>query len=128
MFLDLLSVTDVGRRALAPAEEDAPSEVSECKPRERPHKEEAEKVGAEGGTATVPSHALLHGLCGRGVRILGADFFCLSLCRFLCSFLGALYHSRDRPGWRAKESLQRAVFARTADGKQTVCFRYDLAT
>jgi len=39
---------------------------------------------------------------------------------FLCHFLGAITSSWDRPGWRAKGSLQRAATARTADRKRTV--------
>jgi len=57
---------------------------------------------------------------------LGWISFCL-FSFFFCGFLGTLYHSRDRPGPRAKRSLQRAAFARTADGKRTVCSRHDLA-
>jgi len=47
---------------------------------------------------------------------MGADFLCPFRCNFFCDSLGVLYHSRDRPGRRAKGSLQRAAFARTADG------------
>jgi hypothetical protein len=65
--LDFLSTTDVSGWAPNPAaDEDAPSEASEWKLRERRESEEerrgeAEELGAGWGTAAVPPQALLHG-------------------------------------------------------------------
>jgi len=116
VVLDFLSATNVGRLVLA--EEDAGSEVSEW-----------ELSGSAGdGKSSIGwrprswvsgrdyhcfrPRTLLHGARGRGVGD-GHAF----LCSFLCSFLSLvrILFSRDRPGRRAKGSLQRAAIARTAD-------------
>jgi len=65
---DFLSTMDVGR--LAPAEEDAESDVPEWELRERRKREEERRVedrgaGRRGGTTIVPAHALFHGIRGR---------------------------------------------------------------
>jgi hypothetical protein len=51
--LGFLSTTDVGRRAPAPAEEDAPSEASEWELRERREREEERRAEAEELSAEV---------------------------------------------------------------------------
>jgi len=128
--LDFLSATDVGRLVPPLAEEgDAVSEVSEWELRERREREEereaeAEALGAEdevgaGRTPAVPSHPLVHGLGWRGVGdwwggLSFAFSFVISLVRFI-------FLSRDRPGRRAKGSLQRAAIARTAAGNRSKC-------
>ena len=80
-----------------------------------------------GRTTAVPTHALLHGGCRRGVEdgpfcsfFFDALSFVLSITPFFalcCGFLGAILFSADRPGRRTKGSLQRAAIERTADGK-----------
>ena len=57
-----------------------------------------------GGAAAVPARAILHGIGRRGV----GDGW-RSLCHFLCDFLCAHLSSWDKPGRRAKGSLQRAA-------------------
>ena len=111
--LDYLSATGVEWQVPAPAEGDVPSEPSEREPRERREREEerrreADELGAGGEEQPLflPTHVLLHGLCGRGVGGLGdgIPFFCLScvLCRSPCA------HCRvwDRPGRRADGILR----------------------
>ena len=78
-----------------------------------------------GGITTVPAHALLHGVRGKGVDRGRSQFplfslFCPFFCPLFCDFLGALLLSWDRPGQRAKGSWQRAATAQTADRKRTV--------
>ena len=67
------------------------------------------RIGCRGGTATVPAHAVLHGIGRRGVGDGLLLSFVVSLVRTLSSW--------DRPARRAKGSLQRAASARTADRK-----------
>jgi len=71
---------------LVPAEEDAGSEASEWKRREREEERrvEAEELGSgSGGATAVPTYTLLHGIRRRGVGGGHA-----SLCTFLYYFLG----------------------------------------
>ena len=113
--VDFLSTTDVGRLVPALAEKDAQSEASEWEFRERREREEersveAEKLGAEGDVRRTG--------VGYGG---GLSFPLLLLPSFLAISLVHIISSWDRPGRRAKGSLQRAAFARTADGKRTLC-------
>jgi len=126
--LDFLSTTDVGR--LVPTEEDARSEASEWELRELREREaareaEAEELGAAGELGAGRSH---HCSCLRlpswhpqtrtRLRFSFVPFFCLSLSLGFFSFVISLVgitSSWDRPGQRAKGSLQRAAAARTAD-------------
>jgi len=115
--LDFLSFMDVGRLAPPLEEGDARSEVSERElwEREGEQKAEVEELGAAGELGAgeeLPLFLLFHGISRRGVGD-GPRFFCY----FLCDFLSAHLSSRDRPGRRAKGSLQRAATARTVDGK-----------
>jgi len=72
------------------------------------------RLGRRAGTTAVLAHALLHIIGRRGVGGRGA----LSFVSFLLSSsLGASTFSWDRPGRRAKGSLQRAATARTVDRK-----------
>jgi len=66
------------------------------------------------GTTVVLTHTLLHGIGRRGVGGRGALFF---ISFPLSSSLAAFIFSWDRPGRRAKGSLQRASTARTTDRK-----------
>jgi hypothetical protein len=114
--LDFLSTTDVGRRVPAPPEDGAQGEASEWGLRERREREEerrqeAEMLGTEDEERPLflPTPSFMASAEEEG----GAGgVFPLSL---LCSFLGALSSSWDRPGRRAKGSVQRAAIARTAD-------------
>jgi hypothetical protein len=122
--LDFLSTTDVGRRVPPPAEDDTQSEASERELRERSEKREARRREAEELGIEDEERPLFLPTpsCRRGVGGAGAGGFPLSfLCYLLCYFTGALYLSWDKPGRRAKRSLRRAAFARTADRKRTVC-------
>jgi len=112
---------DVGRRVPPLEEGDAGSQASERELRKRREREEEQEVeelgccgtiGCRGGTDAVPAHALLHGIGRRGV---GDGRFSL-LLSFVIPLVRAL-SSWDRPGRRAKGSLQRAATARTADRK-----------
>ena len=79
------------------------------------------RVGRRGGTSSVPSHTLVRGVGRRGVgegsRFLYAFLLFFLLCfpfvfPFMLSFvifLGTHSLSWDRPGRRAKRSLQRAA-------------------
>jgi len=123
--LDFLTATDVGRRVLA--EESAGSEASERELRERREWEEEREAEAEARVlrtrapgrnlrCSSPHPRSWH----RQARTRGRVtlFFCSFFCPFLCNFpWGASTLCWDRPGRRAKGSLQRAATTRTADGK-----------
>ena len=133
--LDFLSTTDVGR-LVPPLEEEgvAGSEVSEWELRERRERRErvaeAAELGAAGdlgdgggGATAVSTHAPLHGIRRRGVEPRGDGFLCSSLCFSFVISLVRLTSSWDRPGRRAKGSLQHAATARTADRKNRINVR-----
>ena len=76
-----------------------------------------------GRDSTVPTHARLHGVRRNGVGGTFPLFFISTATLAFLSFVIPLVRitsSRDRPGRRAKGSLQRAASARTADWKRIV--------
>jgi len=128
--LDFLSSTDVGRLVPSPGEGgDAESEASEWERRERREREEereavaVERVAGEELPLFLPCPRSWHPqMRSRGRAALSLVPFLLpaTLARSLLfrrDFLGALLSSWDRPGRRAKGSLQRAATARTVDRK-----------
>jgi len=82
-------------------------------------------VGGGGwGITAVPPHPFLHGFRGREGG-LGGGPPTISFV-FPLSFLWFSISSRERPGRRAKGSLQRAATARTADGNWVNVLRHSL--
>jgi len=122
--LDFLSATDVGRRV--PAEEDAESETSERELRERQELGEerrAEELGAAGELGAgeelplfLYTPSFMASADDRWERA-AASFFCFSLLSPTLVRIPFLRGAQDRPGRKAKGSLQRAATMRTADGK-----------
>ena len=110
--LDFLSTTEVGRLVAALAEKEVQSEASEelWERREREEERRAEAQGP-GGKVEDPSFSPCPSLWHQRKRSDNVPPFCLS---FVISLVPLL--SWDRPGRRAKESLQRAAIARTARG------------
>jgi len=112
-ILDFLSTTDVGR--LVPAEEDAGSEVSGWERRERRSGKRSEGwkprswVLGRNHRCSCPCPLSWRPQTGVGVGVLPSVLSLLSFCSLCCGFLSALLLSWDRPGWRAKGSLQGAA-------------------
>jgi len=122
--LDFLSSTDVGRLVPPLEETDAESRHPNRSSGSAGSGKEGgggEGTGCRGGTTAVPTHALVHGICRRGLGG-GVRISCSLCCSFLLTGLFSFVISSvritswDRPGRRAKGSLQRAATARTADG------------
>jgi hypothetical protein len=128
--LDFLSTTDIGRRVPAAAEEDARSEASEWEPRERrkrgeERRHEAEELGAEVEERPLffPTPSFIDYTEDELERV-GCFLSSFLFVFFLFSpwlFPWVPYHSWERPGRRAKGSLERAAFLRTADGNRSKC-------
>jgi hypothetical protein len=91
----------------------------EAERKRRERRQEAEGLGAEDEERQVllPTPSFMAS-AEEELEVWGQIFLCLSFVfSFVISFamfLGALYYSWDRPGRRAKGSLQRAAFPRTA--------------
>jgi hypothetical protein len=117
--LDFVSTTDVGRLVPAPIEEDTQSEASEWKLwRGEKGKRRGEQrlrswAPRSRNPCSSPRLSSWH-LQKRSESSSSFHFVIL----FVISLVRLLY-SWDRPGQRAKESLQRAAIARTAAGKRS---------
>jgi hypothetical protein len=121
VVLDFLSTTDVGRLVPAPAKEDAQSEASEWERRG------AKRSGgrrlrswarAERSNRSSSSHPL-HGLCGRGVGVTGANFVAFHFsffCHLFCYFPWSAFIIFLGQPWAEDKGELATRRLRTADG------------
>jgi hypothetical protein len=125
LVLDFLSTTDVGRRGPSPAEDDAQSEASEWKLRERSEKREArrreaEELGIEDEERPLclPTPSCRRGVGGAGAKRGRWGFLRLS---FVISFVISLVRSISLGTGLGGGQRGACDEVRTADRKRTVC-------